>query len=118
MTTPLRFVVGEAALRNHVGDDDIMRDQLARLESDATLSELRILPIGSAPNPAFWTSSMTLMEFPAEVESMVHLGGPVGGVFLFCEDDVAPCAQLLRELNQGSVLAYPGLQLIGSAIAS
>lgn len=110
----LRFVIGEAALRNHVGDDDTMRDQLAQLDADAAVSDLRILPLDTAPNPAFWASSMTLLELPAEVENVVHLGGPCGGVFLLADDDVAPCAQLLSDLRQASIPACSGIRLIDS----
>lgn len=96
----LQFLIGEAALRNHVGDGDTMRDQLAQLDIGSGTSDLRVIPLSSTPNPAFWTSSLTFIEFPAEVESVVHLGGPGGGTFLLAEDDVAPCAQMLSELGQ------------------
>lgn len=107
----IRFVIGEAALLNRVGDDDIMREQIAQLDTAADTPAVRILPLGAAPHPAFWTTSMTLLEFPEELEitSVIHLGGPRGGVFLLHADDVTSCACLLDELR--------GMALGGDAAA-
>lgn len=100
------FVVGESAVRNRV-DEEIMREQAARLSPCAGAPGLRILPDTAAPHPAFWTASMTLLDFPpgSGVKSVVHLGGPRGGVFVLGGGDVACCAGQLSDLR---AMALPG----------
>jgi hypothetical protein len=113
----IRFIVGESALLNRVEDDGVMREQLIRLAAAAGTADLRVLPFSAAPHPAFWTPSMTLLEFPeaAGVSSIVHLGGPGGGIFLLHEHEVASCARLLSDLHGMSLVGGDAARLIEKA---
>lgn len=116
----VRFVVGEAAFRNRVGDDDVMRDQVHQLDAADGAPELRVLPLAAAPHPALWAASTTLLEFGGapEVTSAVHLGGPRGGLFLLGEDEVTSCARLLSELRSMALAGEATARLIAKAVSS
>ena len=110
----LRFIVGEAAFRGRAGG--VMREQIARLGTSADVPELRVLPLTAMPRPALWAASMTLLEFGApDIENVVHLGGPRGGVFLLGEDEVISCARQLSELRGMALAGDTAARLIAKA---
>ena len=111
----LRFIVGEAAFRGRAGG--VMREQIARLGTGDGVPELRVLPFAAMPRPALWAASMTLLEFgdSPDIENVVHLGGPRGGVFLLGEDEVISCARQLSELRGMALAGDTAARLIAKA---
>jgi transcriptional regulator with XRE-family HTH domain len=79
-------ILGEAALRQQVGDPDVMRKQFARLKAlsraNAWLT-IRILPFSAGATAGSDTGAFSLLHFADMPEvGVAHLAGPAGGIYM------------------------------------
>ena len=101
----LSVVIGEAALRQQVGEADVLRQQLSHLaelaRSDGQRISLRVLPFDADASAAGGTGGFSVLQFD-EIPGMavMHLSGPNGGQCLF-EPSV----------TEGYVRLFPSLSL-------
>jgi transcriptional regulator with XRE-family HTH domain len=105
--TTVTAVIGEAALRQQVGNAEVMRDQirwLAEVSSTCPSVTLQVLPFGSSIHPQS-TAPMSILRF-AEAPSLgvVHLRGLNGGV---CLIDQAAITSHVRAFTQLQLAALP-----------
>jgi transcriptional regulator with XRE-family HTH domain len=86
---PMRLwaIIDEAALRRPVGDEDVMRGQLAQLLEMARLPKvtLQVIPFAAGAHPGL-LSAFTLLEFPHPDDPDAAYVQTVGSE-LFLEDD-------------------------------
>ena len=83
-------ILGEAALRQQVGDRVVMREQFAQLEAlsraHAWLA-IRILPFSAGATAGSDAGAFSLLRFDDIPEAgLAHLAGPAGGIYI---DDLA-----------------------------
>lgn len=83
-------VIGEAALRQQVGDRVVMREQfahLAQLSSEHAWLNIRILPFSAGAHAGGDTGAFSVLHFSALAElGLVHVSGASGGI---CLDDAS-----------------------------
>jgi transcriptional regulator with XRE-family HTH domain len=87
-------ILGEAALRQQVGDRVAMREQFAHLEalSDAhAWLNIRILPFSAGATAGSDVGAFSLLQFSELPEvGLAHLAGPAGGIYI--DDDMLVAA--------------------------
>lgn len=113
--TTVTAVIGEAALRQQVGNPAIMRYQLKGLAEASSTSpsvRLQILPFETGTHPAR-TAPMSILRF-AEAPSLgvVHLRGLNGGVFLSGQAAIAAHVQAFTYLQASALSPDQSAQLI------
>lgn len=83
-------ILGEAALRQQVGDPGVMRKQLVRLRAVSRANawiNIRILPFSAGATAGSDTGAFSLLHFADMPEvGVAHLAGPAGGMYM---DDAA-----------------------------
>ncbi|MEV5429676.1 helix-turn-helix transcriptional regulator [Streptomyces sp. NPDC052701] len=111
------FIVNEGALRNVIGDRELMRDQLERILDSAELPSvtLQILPFGSGTYPA--TGSFTMLGFPApEDPDLVYRDGITDAVYLEGEHHVREYTRAFDGLRAAALSPQRSNQLIKSIL--
>jgi transcriptional regulator with XRE-family HTH domain len=113
----LTAFIGEAALRQRVGDAAIMADQCAHLANMAVLSnvEIRIIPFDCDWHPALEGASF-LIESAADAP-VVHLEVRGTGLFLYAPADVSACRQAAAKLSAQAMSPEDSLVVIALAQA-
>lgn len=61
----IHVIIGEAALRQRIGDQDVMDEQLERLGQAARRVTVQILPFSAGAHPALHAGSLTMLRFDA-----------------------------------------------------
>jgi transcriptional regulator with XRE-family HTH domain len=113
--TTVTAVIGEAALRQQVGDSDVMRDQigwLAEVSGTCPWVTLQILPFWVDIHPQC-AGSMSILRF-AEAPSLgvVHLRGLNGGVCLTGQTGVADHVRAFTHLQRSALSPQQSADLI------
>ncbi|MEU5463947.1 helix-turn-helix domain-containing protein [Streptomyces althioticus] len=111
------FVVNEGAVRNVIGDREVMRDQLEKvLEATALPSvTLQVLPFDSGTYPA--TGSFTMLGFPApEDPDLVYRDGITDAVYLEGEHHVREYTRAFDGLRAAALSPQRSARLVQSVV--
>ncbi len=111
------FVVNEAAVRNVIGDREVMREQLERVLDSAALPgvTLQVLPFDSGTYPV--TGSFTMLGFPApEDPDLVYRDGITDAVYLEGEHHVREYTRAFDGLRAAALSPQRSAQLIKSVV--
>jgi transcriptional regulator with XRE-family HTH domain len=114
-TVPFAAVIGEAALRIPVGDEDLQREQLRRLADTAATAwtTIQVLPHAAGPTAVGGCGSFEVLKFdPVPFLGLVHLDGPSGGVCLEAPAMVAAYADVFARLQDKALSPEASLNLI------
>jgi transcriptional regulator with XRE-family HTH domain len=106
--TNLSVVLGEAALREQVGDKQLMREQLRRiveLTADTSWITVQVLPFSAGVPGVLNAGSLSILRFPALPNlGLVHLAGLNGGVCLERPQDTRAYFRAFQQI-QGVALS-------------
>jgi len=111
------FVVNEGAVRNVIGDQALMREQLERVLESAELPSvtLQVLPFDSGTYPA--TGSFTMLGFPdPEDPDLVYRDGITDAVYLEGEHHVREYTKAFDGLRAAALSPQRSTQLIESVL--
>ncbi|MFG3005726.1 helix-turn-helix domain-containing protein [Streptomyces calvus] len=111
------FIVNEGAVRNVIGNRELMRQQLERVLDAATLPSvtLQVLPFDSGTYPA--TGSFTMLGFPApEDPDLVYRDGITDAVYLEGEHHVREYTRAFDGLRAAALSPQRSARLIGSVL--
>lgn len=111
------FIVNEGAVRNVIGDRELMREQLERALESAALPNvtLQVLPFDSGTYPA--TGSFTMLGFPApEDPDLVYRDGITDAVYLEGEHHVREYTRAFDGLRAAALSPQRSAQLIKSVV--
>ena len=111
------FIVNEGALRNVIGDREVMREQLERVLDSAALPNvtLQVLPFDSGTYPL--TGPFTMLGFPApEDPDLVYRDGITDAVYLEGEHHVREYTRAFDGLRAAALSPQRSAQLIGSVV--
>lgn len=113
-------IIGEAALRQVIGDREIMLAQLQRLKDVAALDNVtvQVLPY-TAGTHAGVDGPFTILEFPEFGDlDVVHVGNLTGAIYLENEDEVRRYNLVYDHLRASALAPAESLILIDQAIDS
>lgn len=112
----LNAVISELALRQVIGDRDIMLDQLRYLEAAARLPSvtLQVLPIGEGWHPGL-AGPFVLYRFPS-APSIAHLEHLSSGAFVYDAENVATYEEAAVQLEETAMSPADTLGLIAAII--
>lgn len=111
------FIVNEGAVRNVIGDRDLMREQLERLLDSAALPSVtvQVLAFDSGTYPAI--GSFTMLGFPApEDPDLVYRDGITNAVYLEGEQHVREYTRAFDGLRAAALSPQRSAQLIKSVV--
>ncbi|MGW3381721.1 helix-turn-helix domain-containing protein [Streptomyces albogriseolus] len=111
------FVVNEGAVRNVIGDREIMREQLERILETTELPSvtLQVLPFDSGTYPA--TGSFTMLGFPApEDPDLVYRDGITDAVYLEGEHHVREYTRAFDGLRAAALSPQGSTRLVQSVV--
>ncbi len=111
------FVVNEGAVRNVIGDREIMREQLERILETTELPSvtLQVLPFDSGTYPA--TGSFTMLGFPApEDPDLVYRDGITDAVYLEGEHHVREYTRAFDGLRAAALSPQRSARLVQSVV--
>ncbi|MEU0576250.1 helix-turn-helix transcriptional regulator [Streptomyces griseoincarnatus] len=111
------FVVNEGAVRNVIGDREVMRDQLEKVLEAADLPSvtLQVLPFDSGTYPA--TGSFTMLGFPApEDPDLVYRDGITDAVYLEGEHHVREYTRAFDGLRAAALSPQRSVRLVQSVV--
>ncbi|WP_268219971.1 helix-turn-helix domain-containing protein [Streptomyces sp. EMB24] len=111
------FVVNEGAVRNVMGDREVMRDQLEKVLEAADLPSvtLQVLPFDSGTYPA--TGSFTMLGFPApEDPDLVYRDGITDAVYLEGEHHVREYTRAFDGLRAAALSPQRSARLVQSVV--
>ncbi|MFC9084341.1 helix-turn-helix domain-containing protein [Streptomyces sp. NPDC057062] len=111
------FVVNEGAVRNVIGDREVMREQLERILETTELPgvTLQVLPFDSGTYPA--TGSFTMLGFPApEDPDLVYRDGITDAVYLEGEHHVREYTRAFDGLRAAALSPQRSARLIQSVV--
>lgn len=111
------FVVNEGAVRNVIGDRELMRDQLERLLDAMALPSvtLQVLPFDSGTHPV--TGSFTMLGFPApEDPDLVYRDGITDAVYLEGEHHVREYTRAFDGLRAAALSPRRSARLVESVV--
>ncbi|MBJ6645852.1 helix-turn-helix domain-containing protein [Streptomyces griseoincarnatus] len=111
------FVVNEGAVRNVIGDREVMRDQLEKVLEAAHLPSvtLQVLPFDSGTYPA--TGSFTMLGFPApEDPDLVYRDGITDAVYLEGEHHVREYTRAFDGLRAAALSPQRSARLVQSVV--
>jgi len=118
----IHLIVGEAALHQRIGSENVMKGQLgllAGISGDSEVITVQVLPFTSGVHAAAAVASLAILRF-AEAPDLgaVHLGGAGGGLCLEEPDDLAAYARVFQDLRMSALSpAQSALMLQGLATA-
>jgi transcriptional regulator with XRE-family HTH domain len=112
----LTVVIGEAALHQVVGGDEVMRTQLTHLaEMSSTHPQItiQVLSFTGGAHPANGSGPLSILRF-ADAPSLgvVHLPGPCDGIILDSPPDVASHAEAFTLLRSSALTPATTTQLL------
>ncbi|MGA5374921.1 helix-turn-helix domain-containing protein [Streptomyces griseoincarnatus] len=111
------FVVNEGAVRNVIGDREVMRDQLEKVLEAADLPSvtLQVLPFDSGTYPA--TGSFTMLGFPApEDPDLVYRDGITDAVYMEGEHHVREYTRAFDGLRAAALSPQRSARLVQSVV--
>ncbi|MFF1277112.1 helix-turn-helix domain-containing protein [Streptomyces marokkonensis] len=111
------FVVNEGAVRNVIGDREVMREQLERVLATTELPSvtLQVLPFDSGTYPA--TGSFTILGFPApEDPDLVYRDGITDAVYLEGDHHVREYTRAFDGLRAAALSPQRSAHLIKSVV--
>ncbi|MFB7243283.1 transcriptional regulator [Streptomyces populi] len=111
------FVLNEGALRNVIGDQPLMREQLERLLESMELPSvtLQVLPFDSGTYPA--TGSFTMLGFPdPEDPDIVYRDGITDAIYLEGEHHVREYTRAFDGLRAAALSPQRSRELIESVL--
>ncbi|WP_149184752.1 helix-turn-helix transcriptional regulator [Streptomyces sp. TRM49041] len=111
------FIVHEAALRNVIGDQGLMHEQLERILEGAELPSvtIQVLPFDAGSYPA--TGPFTMLRFPdPEDPDIVYRDGITDAVYLEQEHDVSEYGKAFDKLRASAASPQRSTQLIRSLV--
>ncbi|MFJ9601236.1 helix-turn-helix domain-containing protein [Streptomyces althioticus] len=111
------FVVNEGAVRNVIGDREVMREQLERILETTELPSvtLQVLPFDSGTYPA--TGSFTMLGFPApEDPDLVYRDGITDAVYLEGEHHVREYTRAFDGLRAAALSPQRSARLVQSVV--
>ncbi|MEU0659212.1 helix-turn-helix domain-containing protein [Streptomyces lavendulocolor] len=111
------FIVHESTLRNVIGDEVLMREQLERMLEAMELPSvtLQVLPFNAGSYPA--TGSFTMLGFPdPEDPDIVYRDGITDAIYLEGEDDVREYTRAFDKLRAAAASPRHSAQLIKSVV--
>ncbi|MFF7316814.1 helix-turn-helix domain-containing protein [Streptomyces albogriseolus] len=111
------FVVNEGAVRNVIGDREIMREQLERILETTELPSvtLQVLPFDSGTYPT--TGSFTMLGFPApEDPDLVYRDGITDAVYLEGEHHVREYTRAFDGLRAAALSPQRSARLVQSVV--
>ncbi|MFJ8906136.1 helix-turn-helix domain-containing protein [Streptomyces sp. NPDC102359] len=111
------FVVNEGAVRNVIGDREVMREQLETVLAATELPSvtLQVLPFDSGTYPA--TGSFTMLGFPApEDPDLVYRDGITDAVYLEGEHHVREYTRAFDGLRAAALSPQRSARLIQSVV--
>ncbi|BFO21857.1 helix-turn-helix transcriptional regulator [Streptomyces sp. KM77-8] len=111
------FIVNEGAVRNVIGDREVMREQLERVLDSAALPNvtLQVLPFDSGTYPV--TGPFTMLGFPApEDPDLVYRDGITDAVYLEGEHHVREYTRAFDGLRAAALSPQRSAQLIKSVV--
>ncbi|MFE1842347.1 helix-turn-helix domain-containing protein [Streptomyces sp. NPDC059515] len=111
------FVVHEGAVRNVIGDRELMRDQLERVLDTMALPSvtLQVLPFDSGTYPV--TGSFTMLGFPApEDPDLVYRDGITDAVYLEGEHHVREYTRAFDGLRAAALSPQRSARLVESVV--
>ncbi|MEV5781891.1 helix-turn-helix transcriptional regulator [Streptomyces sp. NPDC051639] len=111
------FIVNEGALRNLIGDQALMREQLERLLETLELPSvtLQVLPFDSGTYPA--TGSFTLLGFPDQEDpDLVYRDGITDAVYLEGEHHVREYTRAFDGLRAAALSPRRSAELIETVL--
>ncbi|CAM5263745.1 Transcriptional regulator with XRE-family HTH domain OS=Streptomyces albaduncus OX=68172 GN=FHS32_003847 PE=4 SV=1 [Streptomyces griseoloalbus] len=111
------FVVNEGAVRNVIGDREIMREQLEKILEITELPSvtLQVLPFDSGTYPA--TGSFTMLGFPApEDPDLVYRDGITDAVYLEGEHHVREYTRAFDGLRAAALSPQRSARLVQSVV--
>jgi hypothetical protein len=111
------FIVNEGALRNVIGDEALMREQLERILESAELPTvtLQVLPFDSGTYPA--TGTFTLLGFPDQEDpDLVYRDGITDAVYLEGEHHVREYTRAFDGLRAAALSPQRSIQLIKTVL--
>ncbi|MFB8773026.1 helix-turn-helix domain-containing protein [Streptomyces broussonetiae] len=111
------FVVNEAALRNVIGERDLMREQLERVLETGELpsTTVQVLPFDSGSYPA--TGSFTMLGFPDQEDpDIVYRDGITDAVYLEGEHHVREYTRAFDGLRAAALSPQRSTRLIESVL--
>jgi transcriptional regulator with XRE-family HTH domain len=112
--TAVTAVLGEGALRQQVGEVDVMRDQirwLAEASETCPWLTLHILPFRTGTHPKC-TGPMVILRFVAARLGVVHLRGLNGGMYLVDQPAIAAHVRAFTQLQLSALPPHRSTQLI------
>lgn len=99
----VHLVIGQAALHQQVGSQEVMDEQLtllARAAADSGDVTVQVLPFESGAHAATGDGSLAILQFAeAQGLGLVHLGGIGGGVCLEGQNDIAAYMRVFEQLR-------------------
>jgi transcriptional regulator with XRE-family HTH domain len=114
-------VLGEAALRQQVGDAEAMNaqlDQLAAFAEDLPQVTVQVLPFSHGAHAAIGAGPLAVLELAGSQSlGVVHLGGLSGGIYLQDPAAVADHDRLFRHLRATALRPAESARLIRSLAA-
>jgi transcriptional regulator with XRE-family HTH domain len=114
-TVPLTAVIGEAALRQQVGDRNVMQEQLHTLvdAADGAWTTVQVLPSTAGVPTVGGCGSFSVLQFGAVFTfGLVHLDGPQGGVCLDDSTDTAAYVEAFARMQATALNPDDSLALI------
>ncbi|OUC91435.1 helix-turn-helix domain-containing protein [Streptosporangium minutum] len=100
--TPLRLwaILDQAALSRTVGDDTVMRGQLAHLTRQAQLPHvtIQVIPFSAGAHPGM-PGSFIVLKFEADDPEAIHIDSMAGGLFLEKEADIQRYNDICQHLR-------------------
>lgn len=112
----ISIVIGEAALRQQIGDAGLMRGQLERiieLIADSSWATVQVVPFAAGPYGIVSCCSLSVLRFPAlPTLGMVYITGPNGGICLEQPQDVGAYVQAFQHAQASALSSEASLEFI------
>jgi hypothetical protein len=109
-------VIGEAALRQAVGGNEVMHAQLASLadvSSKFPKVSIQVLPFARGAHAAGAAGSFTVLRYPEAPDlGVVHLPGVAGGAFLEDRESVTAYTTSFVQLQASALTPTASIRLI------
>jgi transcriptional regulator with XRE-family HTH domain len=116
----LRAIIGEAALRQMIGDANVMRDQLNRLidiHSECPNVTFQILPFNVGAHVGNNSGPFAVVNFPPPTQlGIVHLDTLTGGVYLEAPNEIERFRRAMEYFASAALSADASMRLIEKTV--